>query len=150
MKARAIRNLFISLAYAGFLVAACPQVIAAGSGRPAIIVLDYIQKKYGTVTFNHEMHAGLAEGCSKCHHQHNDRSRAVCRECHEINDQVFRSSAKQGFLPCSGCHTDFSADTPGTPGLMVALHNKCFQCHVGMGGLGSSPKGCTEMCHARK
>ncbi|HMK60391.1 MAG TPA: cytochrome c3 family protein [Dissulfurispiraceae bacterium] len=128
----------------------CLPIIVVGADGPETIVLDQIQQKYGAVNFNHSMHSGLAESCGKCHHQHNDKLRAECKECHTMDSGAYRSSVKQGFLPCSGCHTEYSPETPGMPGLKVALHKTCFQCHVGMGQLGSSPKGCTEICHGRK
>jgi hypothetical protein len=49
--------------------------------------------------------ASLAEGCGQCHHMHNDKMNASCKECHAIVLQRFKSSVKQQFLPCSGCHT---------------------------------------------
>jgi hypothetical protein len=36
------------------------------------------------------------------------------------------------------------------PALKVAFHKKCFECHVGMGELGSSPRGCVQTCHTKK
>lgn len=121
-----------------------------GTKLPGTIVIDYIQKQYGAVTFDHEMHVGLAEGCGKCHHMHNEKVNATCRECHTLTVDKFKASANQGFLPCSGCHTDFSPDSPEMPGLKVAFHKACFQCHVGIGELGSSPQGCTKTCHTKK
>jgi hypothetical protein len=35
------------------------------------------------------------------------------------------------------------------PGLKIALHRTCFQCHKGMGDIGTDPKGCTQICHAK-
>ncbi len=122
---------------------------AHGIEMPGTIVLDSIQKTYGPVTFDHAMHAGFAGSCAKCHHQHNEKSIAVCKECHDLDTAVFRSSALQGFLPCNGCHLDYSPETPGVPGLKVALHKKCFQCHIGINELGVSPRGCTETCHTK-
>ena len=127
-----------------------PFVLAGGPEIPGTITIDSLQKQYGPVTFDHTMHAGLAENCGKCHHQHNDKMVASCKECHTIEPSAFKASAKQGFLPCSGCHTEYSPDSPDMPGLKVALHKKCFQCHVGTGKLGTSPAGCAETCHSKK
>jgi hypothetical protein len=121
-----------------------------GISAPETITINYIQKKYGPVLFDHSMHTTVSEGCGKCHHMHNDKANATCRECHSLNPAQFKASAKQGFLPCSGCHTDFSPKTPGVPSLKVALHKKCFECHVGIGDLGSSPSGCVKTCHLRQ
>ncbi len=122
----------------------------SGAEIPGTIVIDSLSKKYGPVTFDHGMHAGLAEDCGKCHHQHSNKLVSVCKECHAIDPSAFKASAKQGFLPCSGCHTEYSPDSPEVPGLKVALHKKCFQCHIGIGKLGASPEGCNETCHSKK
>lgn len=120
-----------------------------GVEMPGTIVIKYIQNNYGPVTFDHAMHAGMADSCGECHHSHDKEINSTCSGCHMLNSDTFKSSANQGFLPCSGCHTDYSPEEPGMPGLKVALHRKCFKCHVGMGELGSSPSGCVEMCHTR-
>lgn len=138
----------IGLAFVGMLIMNGGRGMVEGTEMPGVIVLDQVQKKYSPVKFDHAMHAGLAESCGKCHHQHNDKTVSVCKECHTLNPDTFRSSAK-GFLPCSGCHSDYSPDAPAMPGLKVALHKKCFQCHIGIGKLGSSPTGCTETCHTK-
>ncbi len=123
---------------------------ADGTEMPGTIIIDSLKDKYGPVTFDHTMHAGLAESCGRCHHQHSEKMVAVCKECHSIEPAAFKASAKQGFLPCGACHNEYSPDAPDMPGLKVALHKKCFQCHVGIGKLGASPAGCTESCHDRK
>lgn len=116
---------------------------------PDTIVIKHIQNKYGPVTFDHMMHVDMAESCGECHHIHNDKINSTCSQCHALNPDTFRASVKQGFPPCSRCHMDYSPETPWMPGLKVALHKKCFGCHVGIGELGSSPAGCVEMCHTR-
>ena len=135
---------------AAVLVTQRPSALAVEPAMPGTINIDAIQNKYGPVTFDHAMHAGIAESCAKCHHQHNDKAVAACKECHTIESSAFKASAKQGFLPCSGCHSEYSPDSLETPGLKVALHKKCFQCHIGIGKLGVSPVGCIETCHSKK
>jgi hypothetical protein len=115
-----------------------------GYEMPGTIVIKYLQDQYGPVTFDHEMHAAMAGDCGTCHHQHNEKIRASCVECH-----VLKASEIQGFTACSACHSDYIPDMPEMPGLKVALHKTCFQCHVGMGDLGSSPGACVKMCHAK-
>jgi hypothetical protein len=117
---------------------------------PGAIDIKYIQKYYGPVAFNHSKHAAMAGTCGKCHHSHNEKINSACRECHALDVGIFKSSAKQAFLPCSVCHTSYSPEEPGMPGLKVALHKKCFECHIGMRELGSSPSGCVKTCHAKK
>lgn len=119
----------------------------AGTAGPGTITINAVQKTFGPVQFDHAKHASLAEGCGQCHHMHNDKMNASCRECHAIDAARFKGSVKQQFMPCSGCHTESTADAPELPGLKVALHKKCFTCHIGMGDLGASPKGCTQLCH---
>lgn len=132
-----------------YLIASSIDTPVEGIKMPGTIVLDHIQKRYAPVSFDHAMHVTLAEGCGQCHHEHHDKKNATCKECH-VETKHFKSSVKQGFLPCSGCHGDYSPEKPEVPGLMVALHRKCFQCHVGIGDLGTSPQGCTAICHAKK
>lgn len=122
---------------------------STGSGQavPETITINAVQRKFSPVQFDHAKHAALAEGCGQCHHMHNDKMNASCRECHSLDAAHFKGSVKQQFLPCSGCHSEAAADAPELPGLEVALHRKCFTCHIGMGDLGTSPKGCTQMCH---
>ncbi len=118
--------------------------------KPGTIVLKSIMDQYGPVTFNHEMHVTIAGNCGTCHHQHDEKIKAACTECHALTAGAFKPSAKKGFAPCSACHTDPLPDMPEMPGLKVALHKKCFSCHMGMGDLGSSPDACVKTCHAKK
>jgi hypothetical protein len=127
-----------------------PSAFAEGIKKPGTIVLKHIMDQYGPVTFNHEMHVAIAGNCGTCHHQHDEKIKAACTECHALSAGAFKPSAKQGFAPCSACHADPLPDMPAMPGLKVALHKKCFPCHVGMNDLGSSPEACTKTCHAKK
>jgi hypothetical protein len=121
-----------------------------GKAMPDTIVIKYLKNQYGPVTFPHAMHAALAGNCGKCHHQHNDKVSASCRECHALKAGVFVASAKHGFAACSSCHSEASPEMPEMPGLKTALHKKCFECHVGIGELGASPGGCVKTCHAKR
>ncbi|MGO9612383.1 MAG: cytochrome c3 family protein [Dissulfurispiraceae bacterium] len=123
---------------------------AEKSDMPGIIVIKDLQKRYGPVSFDHSMHASLAGECGTCHHMHNKETASSCGKCHSIGAKEFKASVKQTFLPCSACHTDLTADSPEMPSLKVALHKKCFQCHVGIGGIGSSPEGCVKTCHSKQ
>ena len=116
-----------------------------GKEMPGTIILKYLKNQYGPVTFNHEMHAAIAGNCGTCHHQHNEQIRASCNECHTLRV----AAQKQTFAACSSCHSDPLPDMPEMPGLKVAFHKKCFQCHVGIGDLGSSPGACVKTCHAK-
>lgn len=123
--------------------------IASGQGGkgPALVVMDNIEGRFGSVTFDHEAHTYMAEGCASCHHTHGSDN-ARCSNCHDIGAEDFRSSVKGGFMACANCHGGIDPDSPEMPPLKAALHNTCFKCHLGMGNIGRSPAGCTEQCHA--
>jgi len=131
------------------LLAASPAR-GAGKAVPDTIVIKYLMNQYGPVTFNHAMHASLANGCGTCHHQHNEKMNATCHECHALSAHAFKASLTQGFGACSSCHSEASPEMPEMPGLKTAFHKKCFTCHTGIGELGSSPEGCVKTCHAKK
>jgi len=114
---------------------------------PGIVVMDNIEGSMGAVTFDHNMHTMMAEGCATCHHNHgSDNGR--CAACHDIGIEKFRDSVKDSFMACNNCHDGIDPDSPEMPSLKVALHDTCLSCHRGMGNIGMSPRGCTEQCHA--
>ena len=115
-----------------------------------IIKLDSIVNIYKPVQFNHEKHIAIAGDCGKCHHQHGNDASLPCHECHNIKAQLFKSSLTGSFMACKNCHGDLDPSTPRMPGLKVAYHRQCFQCHWGMNEVGLSPKGCTIMCHDKR
>lgn len=131
-------------------IAAETPVFGKAMSAPRIITINHIQKQYSAVKFDHSAHTSLASSCGQCHHMHNDKQIATCKECHAINPANFKATVKEGFLPCSACHTESSAGSPEMPSLKVALHKKCFECHIGIGDLGVSPNGCVKTCHTRK
>lgn len=150
MKGYRVTKLFFALcavlASLGLIAAlALSPARVDGKEMPGTIVLKHLKNQYQPVTFNHEMHASIAGNCGTCHHQHNEKMRASCSECHTLRVSL----QKQSFTACSSCHSDPSPDMPEMPGLKVALHKKCFQCHVGIGDLGSSPAACVKTCHAK-
>lgn len=131
------------------LLTATPAKVE-GKEMPGIIVIKYLKNQYRPVTFNHEMHTAIAGNCGMCHHQHDEKARSTCKECHSLSAGAFKASLKHSFAACSSCHSDSSPEMPEMPGLKVAFHKKCFQCHVGIGDLGSSPGACVKTCHAKK
>lgn len=112
--------------------------------------LDSISDKYEPVKFNHSKHISIAGNCGICHHQHGNSGTLPCRDCHSVSPSTFQNSVVNGFMSCKNCHGVFNPNMPGMPGLKVAYHRTCFQCHRGMGNVGIDPKGCTQMCHAKK
>ncbi len=117
---------------------------------PGVRVLGSISDKYKPVTFDHPKHVMIADSCATCHHQHADTKKLDCKDCHALDPSVFKKSVKNNFIACSNCHGAYDRENPSLPGLKVAYHRQCFQCHRGMGNVGLDPKGCTELCHAKK
>ncbi len=123
--------------------------IVAGLGTPETVVLDALVDEYQPVLFSHGTHAARFAGdCAFCHHQHEISGRILCGNCHNIASDSFRKAVVNSFTPCRNCHAEYNPEMPEMPSLKVAYHRKCFKCHRGMGNLGKSPAGCTEMCHA--
>lgn len=121
---------------------------SGGVPQPGMVVMDSIKDRFGAVSFDHQMHTFIAKGCSDCHHEHgSDNSR--CSSCHALDSAKFKGAVVSSFLSCRICHNEADKENPGMPGLKVALHNTCFQCHRGMGNIGKGPDGCTEQCHAK-
>jgi Class III cytochrome C family len=116
---------------------------------PGVRVLGGLSDKYEPVRFDHEKHVSLAGKCDACHH-HANGAASSCRECHNLGPSVFKNSVVRNFMPCSGCHGALDPGNPAMPGLKVAYHEKCFACHRGMNDVGIDPKGCAELCHAKK
>jgi len=117
-----------------------------GASAPGVVVMDNIEGRLGSVTFDHEAHTYMADSCASCHHNHGSEN-SRCSGCHEIGAEDFKHSVRDSFMACNNCHGGINPDYPGIPSLKVALHNTCFACHRGMGNIGKSPEGCTEQCH---
>jgi len=120
------------------------------SGLPGVRTLGSISDQYAPVKFDHPKHVMIAGNCATCHHQHQDSKKLDCMNCHAIAPSVFKNSVKNNFVACSACHGAPDPSNPSVPGLKVAYHKQCFSCHRGMGNIGADPKGCAEMCHAKK
>ncbi len=150
-----------------FLVLACvAPVLSAGAGRdgrsaptppskggmPETVTLGSLTDRFEPVVFDHSGHVDMASGCGDCHHQHGSGQTLGCRECHSLDLSAFRRSVSvETFRGCGECHAGPSPQPdPGRTGLAAAYHRACFRCHREVGSVGEDPKGCTEMCHARK
>jgi hypothetical protein len=131
-------------------------VVKAGEGTSGaaaphrLLKLDSLISLYKPVLFNHEKHVAIAGDCGKCHHQHGNNTSLPCHECHSIKAKSFKGSVTASFMACKNCHGAYDPATPQMPGLKVAYHRQCFQCHWGMNDVGLNPKGCTVMCHAKR
>ena len=148
IKTAVILGLCVCLAYATSLVAGDRAAYSA-TRLPGVRVLGSLSEQYAPVTFDHPKHVAIAGSCAACHH-HGNGNTSSCRECHALSPSVFKSSVVHSFMPCSNCHGAPDPENPAMPGLKVAYHKKCFECHRGMGDVGLDPKGCTELCHAGK
>jgi hypothetical protein len=143
-----IRKTGLVLAFGLTLVFAAAFLFAESARMPGVLTLGSISENYTAVTFDHPKHAALADGCASCHH-HGEGDRASCKGCHNLGSSAFKNSVVTSFMPCSNCHAGNDRDNPSMPGLKVAYHKKCFECHRGMGNVGLDPTGCTELCHEK-
>jgi len=123
--------------------------IVAGK-NPGVVTLDSISDKYESVRFDHENHIFIAGNCGACHHEHGNSGSLPCKDCHAVTPDAFKKSVINSFMACKNCHVESDPENPVMPGLKVAYHKTCFQCHRGLGNVGVDPKGCAEICHAKK
>jgi len=140
---------FISITIIGCCCLLAAAFVSAAAKEPGLRVLDSLQDIYAPVAFDHPKHVSLAGSCSACHHEHAIADGLPCKQCHALTPQTFKNSANHSFMACSNCHTTADRDNAAMPGLKTAYHKKCFSCHRGMGNIGTDPRGCTEICHAR-
>lgn len=146
-KASLILAVIFCMIFSAFLFAG--DKVSSAERIPGVRMLKSISDQYQGVKFDHQKHTSIAENCGTCHHHGNGAS-ALCKECHGLTASAFKNSVVNNFMACSNCHGSFDRDNPGMPGLKVAYHKKCFECHRGMGNIGTDPKGCAEMCHEKK
>ncbi len=139
-----ILMLGVSLVFAASLSAGNP------AKSPDVTTIESLSDKYEAVVFTHERHATMAGNCGTCHHEHGNSGTLPCQECHSLAPSAFKNSVTRSFMACKNCHGAYSPSEPKMPGLKVAYHTKCFQCHRGISNVGLDPKGCAELCHAAK
>lgn len=137
--------LVIALSFCFFFA----KSIFAGK-NPGVVTLDTISDKYEAVRFDHEKHSSMSGNCGTCHHEHGNSGTLPCKDCHSVSPATFKNSVVNSFRACKNCHVIYDPKNPVMPGLKVAYHKTCFQCHSEMGNVGEDPKGCTEVCHAKK
>lgn len=139
---------------ATILLAVCflviPSLQAAPAKSPDVVTIDSLKDKYEAVRFDHAKHTSLAPDCGTCHHTHGTNSSLPCKECHDLSKEQFGNSVIKTFTACKKCHGSFDRSNPGMPGLKVAYHKKCFQCHRGMADIGTDPKACAGICHPKR
>ena len=132
------------------ILCAAPLFAEGPAKAPDIITLDSLSEQYQPVFFTHERHTSYAGNCGTCHHEHGNSGTLPCKNCHSLNAAAFKNSVTHSFMACKNCHGSYSPSSVKTPGLKAAYHTQCLQCHRGMGTIGKDPKGCAELCHARK
>ena len=92
---------------------------------PDSMMIRELVDAYGPVSFNHKLHASMAEmkdSCATCHHFSPPGRIPQCLECHE-NEPNPRNLAQPGLKgayhrQCLSCHREWSHDT------------KCVVCHL--------------------
>jgi len=131
----------------GFAPARSPNV-----RMPGTITLGSLASEYEPVVFDHAAHLEEADGCGQCHHRHEPGTTAGCGGCHSLDPPGSGTSVRAARVrPCGQCHPAVPSRTDlSRPALKAAYHRACFRCHREVGSVGEDPKGCTEMCHARK
>lgn len=143
----------VLLLVAVFLAAAAGLSISpasAGTAVPTVRTLDSLKNQYQPVKFDHAKHATMAPNCGSCHHEHGEGNAFSCKNCHALDRSAFRNAVVNSFTACKNCHGTYDPSNPRMPGLKTAYHTQCFSCHRGMAGIGTDPKGCAELCHARR
>ena len=124
--------------------------LSTAASAPGVSILDSLKDTYTPVKFDHPKHVSIAGNCSACHHEHGIADGLPCKQCHALTPQNFKNSVSHSFMACKSCHTTADRDNATMPGLKTAYHKQCFKCHRGMGNIGTDPKGCTEICHAKR
>lgn len=124
-------------------------LFAAANADTGLFKLNSLEDQYEAVQFDHAKHTSIADNCATCHHEHPGNS-LICMDCHSVSKSAFQNSVVRSFMSCKTCHAAVNRDNPGMPGLKDAYHRVCFDCHRGMGNVGVEPKGCAELCHAKK
>jgi hypothetical protein len=93
----------------------------------AVIQFD---TRLGTVTFQHQMHAGLTiTECKTCHHtmQPTDTAVKPCHDCHQHKVDGEAPKTKTAFhTRCIGCH-EYTVAGGGQAG---PVKKKCKLCHI--------------------
>lgn len=108
-----------------------PEAAASHSVKeaPDQFIIDELSDLYQAVTFNHKLHADMAEmglHCETCHHYSPAGEIPPCKECHggEKNPANLRQPSLKGAYHrmCLSCHREWSHDT------------KCIVCHLPVEG----------------
>lgn len=120
-----IKNLFFVIVFLGFSSTAQATEIEIPDDKTVI----QFETKIGTVTFLHQMHAGLSIAeCTTCHHkiQPEDTTVQACHECHKKDSQEPPKAKTAFHTRCTGCH-QYTIDGGDNAG---PVRKKCKLCHV--------------------
>jgi hypothetical protein len=130
----------------GLLLAAGIALLIVGiigeTGRSRELPDDIIESPYGSVAWNHELHARLPDfSCQSCHHvaKAGTTDPHSCLDCHKrlTDPEALVVSHHEDETP----HADEKV-SQASPA-MIAYHNKCIGCHT---AVEKGPVGCRE-CH---
>ncbi|OQX18295.1 MAG: hypothetical protein BWK76_07905 [Desulfobulbaceae bacterium A2] len=144
-----IRLLACSLAVA----LSTPLVVAAMDDAPDEVRIESLGDLYRAVTFDHKLHAEMAENCALCHHHTTGTvpPQKTCQRCHQggKHSWTVSCSACHPAQPFSSLHLAEVRNDPllfhtNTQGLKGAYHQLCLGCHREVG----APVGCQD-CHVR-
>ena len=109
-----------------------------GSDIPADKDIIVFSSKYGDVTFNHKLHAGLANVGGLVH--------VECNTCHHTYE------GEGAIKPCNECHVKSKkVDPTSPPNLKKAFHYRCRGCHqytMEQGKHAGPDKKC-RLCHKK-
>jgi hypothetical protein len=123
----------------------CPAGVDSTPETPPHLELNELEGLYGPVSFDHEAHAAIADGCRSCHHRRFGTlvSCGVCHteyverddfdhEPHEELDECLSCHrvANMAEMRCSACHkTAPDPERLHVIGLKGAFHQQCMGCH---------------------
>lgn len=106
---------------------------------PDVVMLDQVKGCYGTVRFEHLLHAkmsSMTDGCVNCHHDAKDHvektgEASVSRGAGSALAGTGMEGTGLVIRPCRTCHEANSVIVTGdVPGLRGAYHRQCLGCHT--------------------
>ncbi len=150
MKIRKIR-IITGIILALFFISA--PAFGVDDEPPTSVRIDSLSHLYEGVDFDHELHVGIEENCSVCHHHRFSSEVAAdrCAACHSECGGTFSPTCSDCHVaePFTGKHIRQMEEDPhrfhvDITGLKGAYHLKCLNCHIETG----APTECVD-CHER-
>ncbi len=148
-----------------------PASLPVSESAPKVFTFGSLVELYGPSAFDHEIHQGVTNNCTLCHHHSGDRF-PPCKQCHSmavsLDDLGKPDLARvyhrrcischrekdKGPLICTGCHTK-AAIPPLSMRHPLTARDKCLTCHrgniPGVPGVPDDHAGATDgvcqLCH---